>query len=78
MFVLSLVQVAKTALKAGGEVLNVAAWGKIKLGYKAVKYAATGYRLSEQVVVPSNYAPKCIHMHICTYSVVNRVANLVS
>jgi hypothetical protein len=52
-------QVAKTALKAGGEVLNVAAWGKIKLGYKAVKYAATGYRLSEQVVGPSNYAFIC-------------------
>lgn len=51
-FVPSSMQVAKTALKAGGEVLNVAAWGNIKLGYRAVKLAATGYRLSEQVSRP--------------------------
>lgn len=42
-------QVAQTALRAGEEVFNLASWGRIKLGYRAIKMAAKGYKLSEQL-----------------------------
>jgi hypothetical protein len=44
-------QVAKTALKAGEEALNLTAWGNLRLGYKAIKMAATGYKISEMVCI---------------------------